>query len=114
MHVTLHLFGLHRRIGQRHVEVGLGCVRLKGPRRIHAGKSGGAHERRRLFENRPHIRWNGHNVMRADEAHQSVKGSAKGIQQMIGRGMILAQFFKHCAWSLCPALVHSRLLLKCS
>ena len=38
--------------------------------------------------------------MFADEAHQSVEGSAKRVQQLIGSGMILSEFFKHCAGRL--------------
>ena len=87
MHETLHFFGLHRWVGQGHVEVGLGGMSLKRPRRVHAGKGRGAHEGRR--------RGNGHDAMRADKAHQPIEGGAESVQQMIGRGMILSQLLDH-------------------
>src|SRR5271166_2030424 len=95
MHVARSLRGAQRWIRQSYVEISLRSVRLERPRRIHARGGRGAHEGRRLFHNGPHIRRNGNNVALTNETDEPLERSPKSIQQLIRRGMDLAEFLKY-------------------
>ena len=97
VHVAIDLSRRHRWIRKRDVEIRLRGVSFKGAGGVHAGEGGGAHERRRFFDDGLDVGRNGDDVMRADEADQIVEGGAEGVEKLIGRGMILAQLFENLA-----------------
>jgi hypothetical protein len=60
--------------------------------RVHTGEGGGAHEGWRFFHDGANVRRNGDDVVGADEADEAVECGTESVEQVVGGGVVLAQF----------------------